>query len=403
VLLGLGSPIIGATQSAFSAALTLDSSVTLMARYDNNLFLSETDPVGGFNARVSPRFDLLVDQRLIQIQILYEAAAEWYRQRAELNRFRHQAEIEAALTGVRRWVPHLDLRVRASYARMTELPGTSLGGQTVSRGGVLFPATIESSEWRGSIIAGYAWSRRVNTSLEYTYVTTYFDEVDDTISIVTTPTYDSIVHSVQLSGSYLQSPRTTLTLASGWSASRLTPSGVPFPSTDDSRSSVRLTAGADYRAASTVRVAGDVGVMVIEDDQPRLFLGLDLTRDWSEAHLRVMARQESGVGGGVTDTVSVTRSLAANASRSVGRHTEVTFRLGITGNMSAPVRSADPTIRVVTFGAGAGIGHDLTRWLRAHLEYASLTQRASGTAASGQRHLFLVTLHAAGPQWHSRP
>jgi hypothetical protein len=375
----------------------------LVARYDNNVFLSETDPVGGISARVSPRVDLQVDHRLIQSQLRYQAAAEWYRQRAALNRFTHQGEIEAALKGLQRWVRHLDLRLRGSYTRMTELPGTSLSGQPVSRGGVLFPATIESTEWRGSIMAGYAWSRRVASNLEYTYTATYFDEVDDTISTVTATTYDSIVHGVQLGGSYLQSPRTTLSLSAGLSTTRTTPSGTPFPSSDDTRTAGRLTAGAEYLAASTLRVEGDVGVMVIEDDQTRLALGLDLTRDWSNTQLRVRARQESGVGGGVTDTVSVTRALTAEASRSVGRHTEARFRLGIIGNMSAPILATDPTIRVVTFGAGVGLGHDLSPWLTVGLDYSSLTQRSSGITVSGQRHLFAVTLTARGPQWQSSP
>lgn len=402
VLLGLGLPLVWETQFAFSAPLNLDSSVALVARYDNNLFLSESDPIGGFSTVVAPRVNLQIDQRLIQTEIRYQATAQWYRQRAELNRFTQQGELDAALRGLRRWVRHLDLRLQGSYTRMTELPGTFLSGEPVSRGGVLLPATIESSEWRGSITAGYAWSGRLQSGLGYRYTATYFDEVDNSISIVTASTFDSIVHDAHLSGSYRQSPRTTLKLTAGLSATRLTPSGTPFPSADDTRTTARLTAGAEYLAASALRVEGEVGVMVIEDDQARLALNLDLERHWSDTQLRVRARQESGVGGGVTDTVSVRRSLSADASRPVGRHTWASLRLGIIENMSTPVLAADPTVRVVTFGAGAGVGHALTGWLTVRFDYSSLTQRSSGIAVAGQRHLFVVTLTATGPQWSSR-
>ncbi|MEW6681775.1 MAG: hypothetical protein AB1451_02490 [Nitrospirota bacterium] len=375
-----------------------------MARYDNNLFLSETDPVGGFSTVVAPRVNLQLDERLIRSQIRYQAAAEWYRQQADLNRFTHQGEIEAALKGLKRWVRRLDLRLGGSYTRMTELPGTSLSGQAVSRGGVLFPATIESTEWRGSVIAGYAWSRRLESSLEYTYVATYFEEVETSLVTSTAPTYDSIVHDLQLGLGYRRSTRTTLTLRPAVSTTRTVPSGTAFAANTDSRTAARLTAGVEYSSASSLRFRGEAGVLAIEDDQTRLALNLDLVRNWSDTQFRVRAQQDSGIGGGVTDTVSVTRSLTADALRGMGRHTQANVQLGIVGNLAAPTLGTDASVRVVTFMAGAGVEHDLTRWLTARLDYRSLTQRSSGIPnVGGQRHLFLVTLTATAPQWQSRP
>lgn len=423
LLSGLAWPVVSDTQPAFSAPLSLDSSqlarsvtprassaplsldssLALVSRYNNNLFLSESDPVGGFSTMVAPRVDLQFDQRLVQGQLRYLAAAEWYRQRSELNRFRQQGEFEVSLAGVRRWIRHLDLQLRGSYIRRAgELPGTSLGGQQVFRGGVIFPATTESTEWRGSISADYAWSRRLESRLEYRYVATYFDEIDSNIATTAT-TYDSIVHDARLVLSYRQSPRTTLTLAPGWSVTRVVPSGTDFTSTTVTRTRVRLTAGAEYSAVSTLRVRGEVGVMVIEDDQTRLALNLNLAQAWKNIQFRVRGRQDSGIGGGVTDTVSITRSLTADASRPLGRYTEARADVGLIGNLSAPVLATDPTIRVVTFRAGAGIGHDLTRWLTVRLDYILLTQRSSGTTVGGQRHLVVVTLLATGPQWQSSP
>lgn len=401
-LFGLGVALIADTPPAFAGPTALEASAAVMVRYDNNLFLSESDPIGAFSTIVTPRVDLQVDQRLIQGQLRYQAAAEWYRQEVGLDRFSQQGELGLSLSGARRWIPRLDLELEGSFARTGELPGTTLGGQPVPRGGVLFPATTESTEWRGSILAGYPWTRRFQSSLEYSYVATSFDTFG---SVGTTPTptfttFDSIVHGVELGSGYRQSAQTTLTLTPGLSATRVVPSGTDFTATTDTRMEAHVTAGAEYTASSTSSFEGEVGVMVIEDDQARLALTVDLNHDWDRIHFRLGARQDSGIGGGVIDTVSVTRSLDADASRRLGLRTEVALRVGLIGNVAAPRLATDPTTRVVTVSVGVGIGHHLTRLLALRLDYLSQTQRSTGINVDGQRHLVTVALTVNAPEWN---
>lgn len=377
----------------------------MASRYDNNLFLTETNQIGAFSMVVAPRADLQVDRRLIQGQLRYQAAAQWYRQEVGLDRFTQRGEVRASLAGLRRFVRHLELDLFGAYTKTGELPDTDLAGDPVSRGGVLFPVTTEITEWRGSITAGYAWSRLFQSRLAYRYVATYLEQSGGggTIPVSSLATYDSIVHDMRLMFSYRQSPRTTLTLSPGWSVTRVVPSGTDFTSTTETRARARITAGAEYAASSTSSVGGEVGLMVIADDHARLVLTLNLTQDWDRIRFRLRARQSSDVGGGVTDTVSITRSLNADASMPVARHTEARMFLGTIGNMSAPILGAEPTVRVVTFRAGAGIRFELSRWIGMRLDYLSQAQRSAGVDLGGKRHLITVTLFGTAPLWRSGP
>jgi hypothetical protein len=161
------------------------------------------------------------------------------------------------------------------------------------------------------------------------------------------------------------------------------------------------TRGEEDDPPDALRLRSDVGVMVIEDDQTRLALFVDVENDWKRIHFRLSGGQDSGVGGGVIDTVSITRSLTADASRWLGRHTEGTIRLGIIGNTAAPTLPTDPSVRVVSYEADAGLAHQLSRWLALHLDYSYLIQRSSGIAVAGQRHLVSANLTATAPQWRS--
>ncbi|MFZ5877142.1 MAG: hypothetical protein ACOYXU_12155 [Nitrospirota bacterium] len=402
-LIGLGAALIANPPTAVAATPTaLNVSAAVAARYDNNLFLSESDPIGAFSTIVAPRVDLQLDQRLIQGQLRYQAAAEWYRQEVGTDRLTQQAEMELSLLGARRMIRRLDLRLEGSFTRTGELPGTTLAGQSVPRGGVIFPSTTESTEWRGSILAGYPWTRRFQSSLEYAYIATYFDKFGSsgTTPTPTVTTYDSIVHDARLVFGYRQSAQTTLTLAPGWSVTRVVPSGTDFTASTETRTRARVTAGAEYAASSTSSIEGEVGLMVIEDDQARLALSLIVNQDWDRTRVRFRARQDSGVGGGVTDTVSITRSVNADASRWVARRTEVALRVGLIGHVAAPRLATDPTTRVVTFSAGLGLGHDLTEWLALRLDYLSQTQRSTGINVGGQRHLVTVALTVNAPEWN---
>jgi hypothetical protein len=318
-----------------------------------------------------------------------------------LNRFSQQGEVEASLRGVKRWVRHLDLALRGSYTQGNELPGVSLTGQPVSRGGVLFPADTESTEWRAGVFTGYAWSRRSNLSLEYTAIGTSFGELNDDIVTSTLTTYDSIVHEVEGVWRYQRSTRTTLTLTPAWSSTRVVQSGTGALSTAERRQTGRLAAGAEYDAGATLLVQGEAGVLVIEDDRPRLALNANLRQEWYGTVIRLRAQQESGVGGGVTDTVSVTRSATAYVTRDLARRTQASLLFDVVGYISAPRIETDPTIRVVTFTAGVGLSHELARWLELRLDYFSQTQRTSGIDLGGQRHLISATMTATAPQWRT--
>jgi hypothetical protein len=389
------------------AGLTAGASLSVSERYTNNLYLSRTDPIGDLSTTVAPRVDLRFDERAISGGVRYQATGVWYRQRRDQNRWSQLGEADAALTALGRAVRGLDVRLSGSYSRAGELPGALLGSQSpVTADGVRLPPT-DTTQRGGAVAVGYPWSERFESRLAYGYSATQYDAFDlvglaDVVAgtpALAVQTHDSAVHSASLALRYRYSLLTTLTLSPGWSATRVDPvPGVSSVETD-TRTVSSLTAGVDYSASPSVTLGGRVGAMVVEDDQTRLTANATVQRAWKRGLLGLAYRQGAGTGGGVTNTVSVTQGVTADGSMSLGAKTAANVRFSYARNVSIPDQPSDPTLRVATYEAGAGVSRELVRWLIGRLDYSYLTQRAQGIALDAQRHLVTVSLTAQAPPW----
>ena len=287
-----------------------------------------------------------------------------------------------------------------SFSRAGTLPWTSLDDRQPAPGdGVRLPPT-ETTQRRGAVAVGYPWSERLGSRLEYSFTATHYDAFD--LPTLTIQTHDSAGHNASLALRYRSSLLTTLTLTPGWSATRVDPvQGTPtLPS--DARTITSLSAGADYSASPSVTLSGRVGAMVVEDEQTRLSVDADVQRAWTRGRLRLAVRQGVGTGGGVTNTVSVTQGATADGSMSLGAETAANLRFSYARNVSIPDQPLDPTIRVSTYEAGAGVSRQWLGWLAGRLDYSYLTQQAHGIALDtldAQRHLVTVSVTAQAPPW----
>ncbi len=389
------------------AGLTAGASLSVSERYTDNIYLSRTDPVGDWATTAGPRVDLRFDEPAVSGGVGYQATAAWHRQRPEQNRWSQQAHGDVTLAALKRAVRGLDVRLSGSFSRAGELPETLLGGQEPVIGdGVRLPPT-ETTQWGAAVAAGYPWTERLESRIEYSFGATHyeaFDLVQLADVVPTTPalavqTHNSTAHHASLSLRYRYSPLTTLTLTPGWSATRVDPvQGTPtLPS--DTRTVGSLTAGADYVASPSVTLGGRVGAMVVEDDQTRLTADATVQRTWKRGLLRLAYRQGAGTGGGVTNTVSVTQGATADGSMSLGAKTAANVRFSYARNVSIPDQPLDPTLRVSTYEAGAGVSRQWLGWLTGRVDYSHLTQRAQGIALDARRHLVTVSLTAQAPPW----
>ena len=399
--------VIGVGARFAHAGLTAGASLSVSERYTNNLYLSRTNPIGDLSTTAALGVDLRFDERAISGGVRYQATGVWYRQRRDQNRWSQQGEADAALTALGRAVRGLDVRLSGSYSRAGELPGSLLGNQSpVTADGVRLPPT-DTTQRRGAIAVGYPWSERFESRLAYSFTATRYEAFDlvglaDVVPgtpALTVQTHDSAVHSASLALRYRYSLLTTLTLTPGWSATRVDPvQGTPtLPS--DTRTVGSLTAGVDYSASPVVTLGGRIGAMVVEDDQTRLTADATVQRAWKRGLLRLAYRQGAGTGGGVTNTVSVTQGVTADGSMSLGAKTAANVRFSYARNVSIPDQPSDPTLRVSTYEAGAGVSHELLRWLTGRLDYSFLTQQARGIALDAHRHLVTVSLTAQAPPW----
>lgn len=406
VLVGLFFDVGCGAGNAFAAPVTVDTSLSVSERYDNNLYLSQTDPVSDLTTTVSPRIDVTFDHRPVQGSLSYQASAEWYRQRRTENRLSHQGEARAALKALRRVLPNLDVQVAGLYSVAGELPGTTLSGLPSEPGGqVLLPRT-ETTQWRGGATAGYQWTRRFESRLEYALTTTRYQafnlaELADVVAgapALTVATHNSVTHDATLALRYRRSATTTLTLNPGWRAIRVD-TEEETPTADNTTVTSRLTVGAEYFPGAFMTVRGQVGAMVVEDDQTRLVFDIRLHRSWARGGFSLSGGQEAGAGGGVTGTASITQRGAADLSYVLGTRTQSSLGLTVARHVSIADDPSITSVRIMTYGANAGLTRGVFQWLTASLNYSYTVQRSDGVSLDGERHVVTATLTTRTPSW----
>lgn len=380
--------VVWGDQQTFGAPLSLQSSVSTSFSYDDNIYLSRTSPVGDLATTLSPRVDLVFDQQAIQGSLRYQATGEWYQQRRTENRLSHQAEADVSLKALQRLTRGGDVRVTGSYSRAGQLPGTSLGDTPIEPGGEVLLPRMETTQGRGGVTGAYAWTRRLESRLAYTFTSTTYDSRD---------ARDSVTHDATVPLRYRLSRSTTITLSPGWSAIRVDPAaGAPAA---DTRVTTRLSAGAEYAAGSTWTSRGQVGVTIVEDDQRRLVLDGDLQRRVKQGQVAFSGGQEIGAGGGVTETASLVQRLGMNVSQALGAKTQMSLRLDYSRNVSLPTGSSVSPTRIQTYTASLGAGYQLLRWLTGRVGYSYLVQDSIGIAVDGKRHVVTVAFTANVPVW----
>ncbi len=401
---------VGAQQT-FGAPLSLQGSISSSLSYDNNIYLSETDPVGDLATTVSPRIDLAIDQRSIEGTISYQATGEWYRHRNSENRLSHQGEVQASFDAVKRLVPRLDLQFTGMYSRAGSLPGTSLSGVPAEPGGTVLLPRTETIRWGSTGMAGYPWTRRLDTRVNYQFTSTRYDTFNlaDLSDVVgTTPalsvgTHDSNTHDVTLAVRYRLSPATALTVNPGWRTIRVETVETASQPTVNTTVTRRLTTGAEYSSGPLQTFQGQVGVTVVDDDRTYLVVNVGLERRWTRARLSVTAGQEIEAGGGVTDTASVAQRFGADVAQSFGLRSEVSFGLEMIRNTSLTETPPAASIRIVTYGAHVGATRRFFSWLTGRLDYSYFVQRSDGIDLDATRHVSTATVTANAPPWRSAP
>lgn len=405
VVLAACSLVVSVSAPVLAAPVSATASLSVSESYDNNVYLSETDPIGDVITTVSPRVDLLFDEETVEGALRYQASAEWYRQRRQEDRLSQRGELDAAVHAVRRLVPGLNLHVGGSYSLAGELPWTALADRPPDPAdGVELPRT-KTTRWRGSLTAGYRWTGRVDTLLEYAYATTRreaFDvaalaDVVGTTPALTLVTHDSVVHDATLAWRYRFSPVTTLTLNPGWTSTRVEP-------TEDAVDTGRVTVGVERRFGPTSAARGQIGAMVIEDDdEVRLVADAGLDRGWRGGRIALRAGQETGTGGGVTESVSLRQRLHADVSQSLGSRTSASLAVAVTRHVSIVDDPSSPSTRVITYRTSAGITHGLTRRVTVRIAYSYLMQNSDQVGLDGQRHLVTAGVTVSSPPWNLWP
>jgi hypothetical protein len=390
-----------------AAPLNLSSSLSISEQYDSNVYLSQTDPVGDLATTVSPQASVAFDSRDVQGALRYQATAERYRRRSEANRWSQQADLNAAMKGIKRLIRGLDVQMTGSYSLADDVPDALPGGSGLQPVGVILLPKTETTQWHGGITTAYMWTRRLESRLEYGFTETRYEAFDlsglsDVVGVtpaLAIDTHNSVTHDATLRFRYRLSPSTTVTLSPGWSAIRVDPAAGASSTATDTRATSRLSAGAEYSAGPTWSASGEIGVTAVEDDQTRLVVDVNLQRSLKQGRVALTGGQEIGAGGGVTDTASIVQRLGANASHALGAKTQVSLRLDYSRNVSLPTDPLIRSIRIQTYRAGAGASYQIFGWIDGSVDYSFFVQDSVGIAVDGRRQVITFALTAHAPGW----
>ncbi len=399
--------VAGGAPDVVAAPLNLSSALSVSEQYDSNIYLSQTDPIGDLATTVSPQISVAFDSRDVQGALRYQATAERYRRRSEANRWSQQADLNTAMKGIKRLIRGLDVQMTGSYSLADDIPDAFPGDSGLEPVGVILLPKTETTQWRGGITAAYAWTRRLETRLEYGFTETRYDAFDlselaDVIGgtpALSIATHNSVMHDATLRFRYRWSPSWTATLNPGWSAIRVDPAAGAASTATDTRATRRVSIGAEYSGGPAWSASGEIGVTAVEDDQARVVVDVDLQRGWKQGRVALTAGQEIGAGGGVTDTASILQRLGANASHALGAKVQVSLRLDYSRNVSLPRDPLIRSIRIQTYRAGGGATYRMLGWLDGSVDYSYFVQDSAGIAVDGKRHVVTFALTARAPGW----
>lgn len=368
------------------AAVTLNGSISLSERYNDNLFFSETNREADYTTLINPRLKLTYDSRNLVLSGSYHGSGEVHARHSEANRYRQTASFDIDLPFLSRRIKGVDVQITENAIYTPELPAFDTGegvqgsvaNQNLANQGIQVGRNDTFRNHAGITIS-YSWSQRMNTTLSYANTITRYEGAD---------LQDTTVNNFGLRWGYQWSRRIRWNASYGASITDFDTAGREL--------SHQYSIGAGHQFTPTVSFNGDLGATKLSSGPTRLTLNGGLSKRFSSGNVALQYNSGIGSGGGVTTTSTFSQRIISQGTWDVGRNVSASLNIGYGRNKTL----SGPTFKTTTYDAGIGVTVVLLSWLNGSLNYSYLNQQADGFGAvEAERNVIMLSLTAAAPGW----
>lgn len=428
--LGLMIVLIGVPLPSLHAKVKLDSAVSVMEDYTDNLLFTSKNKKNDFGTFVIPRLNLTYDSKDVVLRARYAGNAQFYVNNTGANAYSQATKFGVDLPFLTRRFKNLEFKLIEGFNLSPQLPAFTDGSQTDPRligttpgrvpgqiggisggfgamgvsniagfgglGGVgsaagnsvanqgIFTRRLASSFMnQGGFRLSYHTTPRVTTYLNYTNIYLKFSNG---------AFKDSMTHQTRAGLGYSLSSRTRLNASYIFRY-------MDYFNVRTVRSHA-LTAGGQHFLTPTIPVflTGGVSITQTINNGKRLnFNGsFQIGKIFKEGQLFLRFSQYIGNGGGLAASATVTRNVVLVASRQFSRTFSGFIQVGYAKNQSI----SGNVIDVQTVQGKAGINVGFLSWLSGFLYYSYVNQDAiSGFGNTAQNNQIYFGVSAAAPTW----
>lgn len=350
--------------------LQIEPALTVTEEYDSNVVLSSSFESHDFVTVLTPRLTLSYRGLKAESSLSYQAVAEFYRERSELNTVKHIASLSTQY----RLSQTTELKIQDQFTfspDATDIAPTGIIGN-------------RTKQYNNGVSANVSQQLSPLTSAGISY--SYAIQRYESSNLV-----DSTVHGVQLTMSHGFTRTDTLKANAGF---RYFSFGGAV-----SQKVYTLSVGATHRFSETFSLDGSGGANLYQDPNnhytPSAFFDVGLKKSWKDASADLRYLHDLTVSGGLVSTTVMNQSVVLGIQKTLARR----LRTSLSGSYATNKSVSGASLDAVSYSGTVGFDYEITAWLRGQIRYSYFQQNSHGTAGNEfRRHQGFVGLTATLPR-----
>ena len=347
--------------------------MTVTERYNDNINLSSGLREHDFITTVVPRLTLSSAGLRGEYSLSYQAEADFYRERSDLNTVRHAAGLDARY----RLSNTTELKIQDRFVNTPDATDISPTG--------IIPTRTKQYNNSASALLSRQLSSMTGASLGYSYGVQRFQ---------TPNLIDSTVQGVQLAISHGFTRMDTLGANAGFRYFSFG-GGV-------SQKVYTVSLGWTHRFSETFSLDGRGGASLYQDPNnrysPSVFLDVGLKKSWKDASADLRYLHDLTISGGLASTTLINQSVVLGIQKTLAEKLRANLSGSYATNKSVKSTSG-PSIDTVSYSGTAGLDYAMAAWLKGQIQYSYMQQNSFETVGNDfRRHQAFVGLTATLPQ-----
>lgn len=348
----------------------VEPSLTVTELYDDNVNLSSSPRNHDFITALTPMITLSHQGLKADVSFSYQANAQFYRERSELNTVKHIANIN---TGYK-LSQTVDLKLQDGFIYSPDATDIAATGIITTR----------TKQYNNSVLAGLSQklSPRTSAAVEYNYVIQRYEN----------PLFfNSTVHGVQLAMTHGFTPIDTIKF------------GVGFRYFDFVNINIQrvytVSIGDTHRFSETFSLDVSGGANLYRDPNnhytPSAFYAAALRKSWQHVSANLSYQRDLAASGGIATSVQVNESVV------LGIQAALTEKLStnLSGIYATNKLLSGSSIDLVSYSGTAGLDYEVLAWLKGQIRYTYFQQNSHGTVGNDfRRNQAFVGLTATLPK-----